>query len=427
MDLSTIVQINISLGTVTPSQANFGTPLCLGYHTRFADRFRDYTSLQGMLADGFTVNDQVYKLAASAFSQSPRPPSVRVGRINTPATPFSASLDLTGMVVSQSVQFDLVKPDGSVVEVDVPWALSASAVATAVAALDGTMTAVGNLVNFTATSNGPRLFVENITGFGDYTDITGDWGYDTAAGLCLDADPQFYGVFIDVNSPANITDMAAWALANKRLFGASPQFTDPAGYTATANALRLATNDRAFSLITKDDPSGYGACGWASSMFTLKPGSEAWAYKGVLGLEADAWTASNLTTLNTDNTNYYVTTNNVPFTFPGKMHSGEWIDIIRGIDWFEARLAERLFSLQLNNSKIPYTDAGISMIGNELRGQLAEAVNAGLFDSDWTVNLPKALSANPTDRANRVLRDVFFEARLQGAIATLVIQGTVTA
>jgi len=427
MDLSSLIQINISLATVTPSRANFGTPLCLGYHTKFNENYRDYTSLNGMLSDGFTVNDQTYKLAASVFSQNPRPATVKVGRLPAPATAHTSILDLNSMFTGSSVQFTLVSPEGVELDVDVPYNTSAAATAGVVAALSSSvMSASGDTVVFTAPSNGPRLFVKDITGFGDFTDTTGDWGYDTQLGVILNETSDFYGVFIDVNSPTNIADVAAWTLSNNRLFGASPQVTNPADYTATANALKSASNDRVYSLVTKNDPEAYGAAGLASLMFTKDPGSENWAFKTVRGLSADNWTASNLVTFATDNSNTYTTTNGVSFSYSGVLHSGEWIDVRRGIDWFEARLAERLLALQLNNDKIPYTDAGISMVANELRGQLAEAVTKGLFDEGWTVTIPKASAATTANKGIRKLVDVEFSATLQGAINTITITGKVS-
>lgn len=427
MDLSTIVTINISLATVTPSRANFGTPLTLAYHTRFVDLYRDYTSPAGMISDGFTVNDQAYKLALAVFNQNPRPPSVRVARLPAPGSAHTSTMDLADMVSGQRCTFTLVKPDGTEVDVDVAYVTSPTATATAVAALDALMTSSGTVVTFTAASNGPRLYVKDITGFGRYKDTTGDWAYDTALTALLNASPDFYGVTIDVNSPANATDVATWALANGKEFGISAQVTNPADWTATADAIMNASNDRTYSLVTKDDPEAYGATGWQGVNFTKNPGQATAAYKTIRGLTADAWTASEETTLAADNSNYYVTVNGVSFTYPGKMHSGEWIDVRRGIDWLEARLAERLLALQLNNDKVPFTDEGISMIGNEIRGQLAEAVAQGLLDADWTVTLPKALDVAALDRAARNLTGVEFEARLQGAVHTITIAGRITA
>lgn len=429
MDLNRIVTINISLATVSPSRASFGVPLCLAHHTRNLDLYRDYTSLNGMISDGFTVNDQAYKLAAAVFSQRPRPPVVRLGRLPTPGSDWLAELDLTGIASGQRCMFTFVDSDGTETDVDVPYTSSAAGTVTAAvtAAANAKITASTAKIIFDSGANGVRCYVKDITGFGDYTDTTGDWAYDTALTAIFNASPAFYSVSIDVDSAANIADVAAWVLANKRIYGASPQYTNPADYTAVANALRTANNDRAFSLITRDDPEANGAAGWLGVILAKDPGKATTAYKSVSGLTTDAWTASNLTTLDTDNTNYYVETNAVPMTYPGKTHGGEWIDVTRDVDWLEARLAERLLALQVNNDKVPFTNAGISMIGNEVRGQLAEAEAAGVIDAGWTVVLPDVSEVSSANRTARNLTGVEFEARLAGAVHTVTVNGRITA
>ena len=429
MDLNRIVTINISLATVSPSRASFGVPLCLAHHTRNLDLYRDYTSPNGMISDGFTVNDQAYKLAAAVFSQRPRPPVVRLGRLPTPGSDWLAELDLTGIASGQRCTFTFVDSDGTETDVDVPYTSSAAGTVTAAvtAAANAKITASTAKIIFDSGANGVRCYVKDITGFGDYTDTTGDWAYDTALTAIFNASPAFYSVSIDVDSAANIADVAAWVLANKRIYGASPQYTKPADYTAVANALRTANSDRAFSLITRDDPEANGAAGWLGVILAKDPGKATTAYKSVAGLTTDAWTASNLTTLDTDNTNYYVETNAVPMTYPGKTHGGEWIDVTRDVDWLEARLAERLLALQVNNDKVPFTNAGISMIGNEVRGQLAEAEAAGVIDAGWTVVLPDVSEVSSANRTARNLTGVEFEARLAGAVHTVTVNGRITA
>jgi len=429
MDLNRIVTINISLATVSPSRASFGVPLVLAHHTRNADLYRDYTSLAGMVSDNFTVNDQAYKLAAAVFSQRPRPPVVRLGRLPTPGSDWLAELDLTGIAAGQRCTFTFVEADGTETDVDVPFTTDAAGTVTAAvaAAANAKITASTNKIIFDSGANGVRCYVKDITGFGNYTDTTGDWAYDTALTAIFNASPAFYSVSIDVDSAANIADVAAWVLTNKRIYGASPQYTNPAGYTSAANALRTASNDRAFSLITRDDPEAHGAAGWLGVILAKDPGKATTAYKSVTGLTTDAWTAANLTTLNTDNTNYYVEVNAVPLTYPGKTHGGEWIDVTRDVDWLEARLAERLLALQVNNDKVPFTNAGISMIGNEVRGQLAEAEAAGVIDAGWTVVLPDVLDVSSTNRNARNLPGVEFEARLAGAVHTVTVNGRITA
>jgi hypothetical protein len=393
------------------------------------DLFREYTSAAGLISDGFTVNDQAYKAMAAVFAQRPRPPRVRLGRLPTPATNWIAELDLVGMVAGQRGQFTLVRANGTTVTVDVPFVTSPTATATAAAAAaaDATVTAATTRVVFNSGAPGVRMYVRGILGYGAYSDITADWAYDTALNSIFNADPGFYAVAIDVNSAANVADVAAWVSTNKRMFGASPQFTDPAGYAATASALRVANNDRTFSLITRDDGEANPAAGWLGVVLAKDPGAATTAFKSITGLTTDAWTASNLTTLDTNNTNYYVEVNATPITYPGKTHGGEWIDVTRDTDWLEARLGERLLALSVNNDRVPFTNVGISMIRNEVAGQLAEAEAAGVIDAGWTITVPDVLEVPSADRNNRNLPGVEFEARLAGAVHTVTINGRITA
>jgi hypothetical protein len=75
-----IASVTITRANVTPSRAGFGTPMILAYHTLNADRVRSYSSLSAMSADGFRSHDPAYRAAAAAFSQTPRPRRVKVGR-----------------------------------------------------------------------------------------------------------------------------------------------------------------------------------------------------------------------------------------------------------------------------------------------------------------------------------------------------------
>jgi hypothetical protein len=107
-----IASVTITRANVTPSRAGFGTPMILAYHTLNADRVRSYSSLSAMSADGFRSHDPAYRAAAAAFSQTPRPRRVKVGRRAlaptqvirlTPVAPSAGevySLKVDGLAVS---------------------------------------------------------------------------------------------------------------------------------------------------------------------------------------------------------------------------------------------------------------------------------------------------------------------------------------
>jgi hypothetical protein len=84
-------------------------------------------------------------------------------------------------------------------------------------------------------------------------------------------------------------------------------------------------------------------------------------------------------------------------------------------------------SLQANNRKIPYTDAGADMMLSVVTGSLGRGELAGgLAPNEWSASVPKVSATTATQRGNRELPDVKFSARLAGAINKTRIIGTVT-
>jgi hypothetical protein len=383
-----------------------------------------------MLSDGFTVNDPAYLMAAAAFSQSPRPPRVVIGRLGTPATPHTVDLDTAGIVSGQTITGTVVAPDGTETAISVPFDTdeddTATNLAAAINAIAGiAASATGSVVTADADANGPQWFFEDFTNC-TVLDVTADWAYDTElAALALVAD--FYAVAINVNSAANIADVAAWVAANKRIAAFAPHVTDPGDYTATANALRTGDNDRAVSLVRKTGRRQFSDAGWLGACLPLDPGSETWAYKSITGTTTDAWTETQIATLDTDNSNYYVEIAAVPVTLPGKAHGGEWIDIVRGLDWLEARIQEAVFGALVNAPKIPFTDGGAQVIASQIKGVLLEAEASGLLEPGSSgVSVPAVADVPSADRAARRLSGVEFTGRLAGAVHTVTIAGVVS-
>ena len=100
------VTVNISVDTRVISRAGFGVPLLVGYHTRFAERVRSYTSAAAMLDDGFVATDPLYQAALVLMGQSVKPPVFKIGRRAGAATqtvrytPLAAT---EGLVFSGSI------------------------------------------------------------------------------------------------------------------------------------------------------------------------------------------------------------------------------------------------------------------------------------------------------------------------------------
>ncbi len=442
MALSEIVSVSIQAGTVNPARRGFGIPLILPFHSKWTGtEVRTYTSFAGVAADFPETYSMPYRMAAALFSQNPRPSSIKIGRLPAPATDHLLTLDFTDHPSGTAINLSVEEHDGTASTVTVPWdtniATTLAALDTALEALGGISVAVSSpIVTVTTSTNGQQTHITPAPGTATVCyvrETTGDWDYDDALTAHEVVDGDWYGVLIDSGSPKNIDKVARWCLANKRFFFSGPQYTKPSQFasgefSAGADYTALLANDSAAGLFTRASRTECPEAAWCGLMFPLDPGSATYAYKTLSGVGADSWSATERTTIETTNHgNHYATEAAVGITRPGKSFGGEWIDVVIGLAWLEARLQERLFSLLVNNPKIPYTDAGIALVVAEVKAQLQEAQARGVIAAGWTVTAPLASAASPADRAARILRDVAFQARLAGAIHTINLVGTVSA
>lgn len=85
LKIDDIVDVVVSTAARATPRDGYNIGLILGKsgHVTVADRCKVYTDTDGMLSDGFTVNDPEYKAATLYFSQNPAPQKLVVGACNT--------------------------------------------------------------------------------------------------------------------------------------------------------------------------------------------------------------------------------------------------------------------------------------------------------------------------------------------------------
>lgn len=436
MALSEVVEVQIQAGVASPSRRGFGVPLLMFAHDRWAgSEVRQYRSF-GQVAEDFPASELHIRRAAEAlFSQRPRPPVIKIGRLAAGAAQVT-TISLAAHPTGQAVLGSVISPDGTVRALDVAWdtdaATTATAVASAIAAISGIgASATGAVVTATGEDDGAMYHFDSETL--SIFDASADWGIDDALDDALDEDGDFFAVITSSNSPANMDKVARWAAANDRLAFFAPQHTALGTFASGAfpsgpDYPALMANDAAVLLFTKDSRAGVKEAAWAGRMLPFAPGSATYAFKSLRSAGVDTWSATQRATIEgpTHSGNHYTRLAGLDITRPGKTAGGEWIDLVVGFAWLEARIQERIIAAFANEPKIPYTDAGFSRIVAEVRGQLKEAEEAGLIDAGWETSFTPAVEQNPNDRAARVARGIEFEARAQGAIHEVKILGTVT-
>lgn len=155
------------------------------------------------------------------------------------------------------------------------------------------------------------------------------------------------------------------------------------------------------------------------------PGAATWSFKTLAGVTADVHSTNQRANLRAKFVNYYSAVAGRNITRWGTVAAGEYVDVIVFIDWLHARLSEELYTILVNNDKLPYTDAGIAAVEAAVRRVLQQGIDVGGIATINSVTVPKAIDTAVADRAARVLRGVRFNARLAGAIHEIIVVGEV--
>jgi len=182
----------------------------------------------------------------------------------------------------------------------------------------------------------------------------------------------------------------------------------------------------------------YGmAIAMAVKAMNYHAGSETWALKPLAAVTPSKLNSTAIKKMQAANFNYVLTVASKNITQGGKTNSGEWIDIVRFRDWLQNDMQVRVVNLLVTNKKIPYTDAGIALVQNQMIASLKDGQKYGgisptEYDEDgneipgFVTHVPLAANIPATKKASRTLEDVSFEARLAGAIHMVTIKGTLT-
>lgn len=256
--------------------------------------------------------------------------------------------------------------------------------------------------------------------------------YTAALNAAVAVDVDWYCITIQSRVAADITEVATWAESRTKLFiAATAQATvlDPISTTDIGATLAAASRSRTGLIYAADAATTWPDTAWAGGMLPNDPGTVTWAFKRAPGVAGQIFSGSAITALETKRVTRVETILGLSRTVGGyTSDAGAFIDIIRGIDWLQQRMAEDLFMRLVNSAKIPYTNAGIAIVEGVVRARLQDAINRNILvdDESLTITVPDVSDTSQTDRAARTLRDVKFTARLAGAIHKIIVRGTVS-
>lgn len=263
------------------------------------------------------------------------------------------------------------------------------------------------------------------------TGVDGTETWTVALTDMLLENPNWYGVLPITRTLSEQQEISAWIETNKKLccFSSSDSNIisgtgDIAEYLDTNNYERSGVLYHPDSDLTAGDP--WPAEAWMGALFPKTPGSATWAYKTLSGVASYTLTSGQITTIEGKNGNYYTSVAGVDITQFGTVGTGEFFDIIRGIDKLKSTIQVNIYTVLVNTDKVPYDDSGIQLIVSEVKSALNESFEDNFILDDYVVDAPKLVDISTTDKGNRLLPDITFTATTTGAIHKVTINGVVS-
>jgi len=442
--LSEIVDVSITRQAQGISRAGFGVMLILGTEAEFAGRVRSYSSIEGV-AEDFETTDAEYKAAQAAFSQTPKPRTIKIGRRETPVAQEQTLTFDVDFVAGNTITLDV---DG--VEVSVPFnadhSTTLSDLAAAIQAEAGVVTAVvtgAREITITAQTAGVPVTLDDVLVAGGAQQAVGvvavtveNVGVQEDLLAVIEEDKDWYALVLTDRTQAVVELAAAFIETQRRIFVTASDDADvydDAVTTDVASVLSDANYSRT-AVVYDDDDQDFIDAAWLGRMLPTDPGSATWKFKTLAGISSHSLTTNERNNALAKNANLYTEFADADMMEEGVMANGEFIDLIRGIDWLQARLEENIFLMLKTEDKVPYTNGGIAAVEAQIRAVLENAVRQGVITRDpdkfegqpYSVVTPDVSAIDPVDRANRLLPDVTFEATPAGAIHKAVITGAVS-
>lgn len=440
MTVTNHVSLTITKSTQTVSQAGFGIPLILTYHTVFPELTQRYGSLQEMVTAGFSTTSRTYQLASTIFAQNPRPAAVIAGRrSNAPLkdveiTPRANPLASTAYSIKVNDQTFTFTTDATPLVSEITAGLVAliNAGTEDVLATDtgpGTSIQIEKADSPGGSATAGEVFtVEFDQKLFTIVDNTTDPGIVADLTAVVADNDDWYALVTDSTGAAEIAALAVYVETLTKLYMAETQDSDPSDSgTGISATLKTAAYERTSLWYSADNQPSLAA-GVLGLWLPTTPGSSTVKFKTAAPVNPSTLNSAQVANLKDENANYYQTLFGVNFISSEAVFAGgEYLDVNRFIDWLEARITEAVINVYINNPKVPFTDSGIQLIVAAVEGVLREGISNGGIngDEELILNFPRASEVSAANKAARTLPDVEFQATLAGAVHKTIITGRV--
>lgn len=442
---------NIALDTATVSRQGFGTILFVGKHNFFSERIKTYTSTLSMTDDGIPTTSNIFIAAQGAFSQTPSPTSIKIGRQET-----TTILALSNFVASTSSHVVTLEANGiASAEITVPAntteELTIDDIITAIDAVFSAKITAAKVgvaadakVHLTQTVSGTDWFiVSGLTNLIEtFLALSTETAADTISAISLEDDAYYYFTAEDKSSTF-VLAAAADIEAKLKLYRTSVDeatslLSTPTGIIADLNT---ANYFRTSAFFHHEATTKFPEVAALAEISFAVTGTVTYANRIVAAVSpSQNATGKDITTteqlnLKKVNGDFFArvggSTTDPVITVVGKVAAGEWIDNIVGRDNLQVDIEADFTNLLIRQkaSKIAFNNKGVNQLRSVLQTVLSLYTFNGIhnfIEDDFEVIIPDQVNFNPADKATRTFKQITFKATLTNAIHMVEITGTLS-
>lgn len=427
LPVSNIVDFTINLSPLAAAARSFGVLMIAGDSDVISglERFRTYTDIDGVVAD-FGTSGPEYNAAVLYFGQTPKPPTLMIGRWLRTAT---SGFNLGGILSSTEQALSnwtgitdgafKITVDGSqksLTSLNFSGQTSLNGVATVITtALSGsaTCTWTGSSFKVTSATTGTSSLVTAAISPASGTDISAQLkltagtllvltpGYAPETALACatalaSASIAWYGLMFQASTQPVTSQFQAIsafieAQTVTRIFGITTTDTATLSSASTTDLAYLLAQTAPRQTFIQYSQNAYAVASFFGRAFSVNFNQSATAitlmFKQEPGVASEDLTSAQAAVLAAKRCNvfagYVNATNIIQY---GVMCGPSFFDEIHGLDWFQNTIQTACYNvLYTSTTKIPQTDGGVNQLVNAISGVCDQAVANGLVaPGTWT-------------------------------------------
>ena len=449
--IDSVIDVNIGVNALTIPQESFSIPLIIGPTVPTSGILSSYFSPKSMLTNGYTTSSPEYIYAEELYDQEVTPTEFFVGQrtsVVAQVDTFEVGTLLTGHLYQFTLNGAVISytSSGGDTQQSILSALLA-AIATAYPTnppVTGAVTGSGSGATLTLTDAYPGLGFSISAVDSDLTHValTPSNGIVNDLNALIAINNSWYGVMLCSNADNDILQLAA-AIENltKIFIGVSSDSAIATSSTTDLASILKGKSYKRTALFFSPGSANQGIeAAWMGGQLPLTPGSNNWAWQTLDGISPDTLTDNQIGILVGNpaaqiagkNVNIYTLIGGVDATLFGQMCGGQYIDITIGVDWLKAtiqtNILQSLKSAASTNTKIPYSDLGVTVFEQDVKSAIDQGVVNNLVNGadPIVVSAPLVATVPINQRAGRVSPTITFSCTLDGAMNSVTVNGTVS-